>query len=425
MAQLQPVSQRLSQKAVGLQLAATLEARPRLAPLRIVLVMLEPPLPFGHALGRWYYVLLRGLVERGHAVTAFIGCSSTQQVGDTLALFPPARYDMRCHVRVPRSGISAKWRTLRQPYSYMIDPVMLDDIEAETARGGDVLHLEGIWSGWAGKRCKDRSQIVLSFHSLYDIDQELQPVRGIWDWLHRGLRRTAEHRLLRSYDRLITLSTRLQEAVAEIVPSTPVSVVPLGMDCSIYPMIPAERRPAWPLVTLIGSMDWLPSRSAAERLLTRLWPSIKAQVPQAKLQIVGWHARRVLSQYAGQVDITIVENVPETKPYFEAASIFLYAPERGSGMKVKVLEAFAYGVPVVTTSEGVEGIPAEDGVHASICEDDAGLIERTVALLNDPARQKNQRIAARALLETHCSPAAVLDKLEACYADMVSRRGRL
>ncbi len=425
MAQLHPVSQRLPEKPVGSQLAATLEACPRLRPLRIVLVMLEPPLPFGHALGRWYYVLFRGLVDRGHAVTAFIACSSTQQVGDTLALFPPAQYDVRCHVRVPRSGMSAKWRTLREPYSYMINPAMLDDIEAETAGRADVLHLEGIWSGWAGKRCRDRSRVVLSFHSLYDLDQELQPVRGIQDWLHRWLRRSAEHRLLRSYDRLITLSPRLQEAVAEIVPATPVSVVPLGIDCSIYPVIPAEQRPAWPLVTVIGSMDWLPSRSAAERLLTRLWPSIKAQVPQARLQIVGWHARRVLSQYAGQTDVTIVENVPETKPYFEDASIFLYAPERGSGMKVKILEAFAYGVPVVTTSEGVEGIPAEDGVHAYICEDDAGLIERAVALLNDPARQENQRTAARALLETHCSPAATLDKLEACYADMVSCRGRL
>ena len=54
----------------------------------------------------------------------------------------------------------------------------------------------------------------------------------------------------------------------------------------------------------------------------------------------------------------------------------VYAPSRGSGMKIKILEAMAFGVPVVTTSEGVEGFPAVDGVHAGVCEDDAGLIER-------------------------------------------------
>jgi len=306
----------------------------------------------------------------------------------------------------------------------MIDAAMLDDIEVETGRA-DVVHLEGIWSGWAANRCRDRSQVALNFHSLYDIDQEQQPIRGIWELVHRALRRFAEHRLLRSCDRLITLSPRLGRAVAEIAPTTPVSIVPLGLDCSLYPMIPKERRPTSPLITLIGSMDWLTSRSAAERLLTRLWPSIKARVRHAKLQIIGWNACRALSQYAGQTDVTIFENVPETRPYFEAATVLLYAPERARGMKVKILEAFAYGVPVVTNSEGVEGIPAQDSVHAAISEHDGGLIERTVALLNDPVRQENQRIAARALLEAHCHPAVVLDRLEACYAEMLARRGSL
>jgi glycosyltransferase involved in cell wall biosynthesis len=85
-------------------------------------------------------------------------------------------------------------------------------------------------------------------------------------------------------------------------------------------------------------------------------------------------------------------------------------------MKVKVLEAFALGVPVVTTAEGVEGIPAEDGVHAGVCEDDEGLAARAVALLLDPARQNRQRAAARALVERHCGPGATLDAVERLHA---------
>ena len=49
-------------------------------PLRVVVVMIEPPLPFGSAAARWYYVLLRGLVERGHRVTAFAVCSNAADV---------------------------------------------------------------------------------------------------------------------------------------------------------------------------------------------------------------------------------------------------------------------------------------------------------------------------------------------------------
>jgi glycosyltransferase involved in cell wall biosynthesis len=50
--------------------------------------------------------------------------------------------------------------------------------------------------------------------------------------------------------------------------------------------------------------------------------------------------------------------------------VMLYAPNSGSGMKVKLMEAFALGTPIVTTSDGVEGILAEDGIHAGMCEDD-------------------------------------------------------
>ena len=91
-------------------------------------------------------------------------------------------------------------------------------------------------------------------------------------------------------------------------------------------------------------------------------------------------------------------------------------------MKVKVLEAFALGVPVVTNQDGVEGIAALDGVHAGVSEDDAGLIERTLALLKNPKRQERQRRAARALLTAHCSPDVTLTGVEAVYTRLLSSR---
>ena len=93
-------------------------------------------------------------------------------------------------------------------------------------------------------------------------------------------------------------------------------------------------------------------------------------------------------------------------------------------MKVKIQEAMAFGVPVVTTSEGVEGLPAEDGRHAGISDDDAGLIDRTIALLGDPARQNRQRLSARQLLETHCGPKRTLDAIEAVYDHMLDAARR-
>jgi glycosyltransferase involved in cell wall biosynthesis len=84
-------------------------------------------------------------------------------------------------------------------------------------------------------------------------------------------------------------------------------------------------------------------------------------------------------------------------------------------MKVKVMEAFALGTPIVTNSDGVEGMPAVDGIHAGICEDDQGLIDRTVELLNNPSLQQQRRIKARELLEHYCSPKITVEQIERVY----------
>jgi glycosyltransferase involved in cell wall biosynthesis len=385
-----------------------------------LLVLNEAPLPFGHALGRWYSVLLRGLVERGHRVTAYATCTNADDLQRIRELFATPVFDLRPYPFPEWKSVWGKLRTLQRPFSYMIHSDLRRDLRKEMDRGCDVLHLEGIWSGWLGEGC-DPSKVVLNFHSLYDIDQAGQADLGWRHRIDRALRRRAEHYLLKSFGTLLTLTPRLKEGVRAIAPRTPVHVVPLGLDAEQYPFIPAECRPTQPTISVIGSMYWYPSYSAVVRLLTRLLPILRRRLPEIRVLIVGWHARTALRPFLQLPGVEIVENVPETRPFFERSSLLLYAPERGSGMKVKVLEAFAYGVPVVTTSEGVEGIPAQDGIHAGISDEDAGLVERTLGLLRDPTQQESQRRAARTLVEKHCHPRVVLDGVERSYEDILAR----
>ena len=218
-------------------------------------------------------------------------------------------------------------------------------------------------------------------------------------------------------------SPRLVPELLRENPRAEITTIPVGIDATLYPYIPDERRSGELIVSVIGNMGWHPTRSAAQRLVTRLWPFIKKRVPEAKLQLIGWGAKAALKDYLALPDVTVEENVPDTRPYFEQTAVMLYAPGRGSGMKIKILEAFGYGIPVVTTSEGVEGLPAIDSIHAGVCEDDAGLIDRAVGLLLDSAVQNRQRRAARELLESHCGPKTTVDALEAVYAKFPHIRG--
>lgn len=380
--------------------------------LRIILVMVEPPLPFGNAAARWFYVLLRELVARGHRTTAFAACSKPEEIDAARSLFPGPEYDLRLFPFPRRAGLAAKLETFRRPFSYMFSPELKADLALELSAGYDVLHLEQLWSAWAG--WGHTANAVVNVHYLHAIDLSEARTGRCQKWMMRR----AERRLLRRCPRIVTLSDRLADEVRRINPRAVVSVVPLGIETSLYPFIADELRTSEPVVSVIGSMNWHPTRSAAVRLLTRLWPEIKRRVPGAAVQIVGWQARSALKEYLAMPDVTIEENVPDIRPYFERTGLMLYAPSRGSGMKVKVLESFGFGVPVVTTSEGVEGLPAVDRVHAGVCDDDDGLIDRAVELMRDPTRQNRQRAAARDLLVSHCGPKPTVDAIERIYAGM-------
>jgi glycosyltransferase involved in cell wall biosynthesis len=391
--------------------------------LRIVITLSDPPLPFGNAAARWYHVLIRGLSQRGHRVTTFAVCDDRGQAAQVTGLFPKPQFDVRLYEPPLRQGLGAKLESWRRPYSYSFGPDLRRDLDAELAKGVDVLHLEQTWCGWLGLAHTDRA--LVNVHSLYQIDLSARPPSSLYDRFRRRAVFRAERSLLRSFPSITTLTPRLTREVRRIGPLAAVHTVPLGIDLSLYPFeASVSTRP--PVVGLIGSFNWEPTYSAGIRLVTRLWPAIRRRVADARLQIVGRYARSALGHLAGSPGIELFEDVPDVIPYFRGVDVMLYAPGPASGMKVKVMEAFALGTLVVTNVDGCEGLPVVDGVHAGIAEDDEGLVERVVALLSDPERCNRQRRSARALLEAHCSPQPVLDRLEQVYATLPhsSTRGR-
>ena len=393
-------------------------------PLRVVVVMVEPPLPFGTAAARWYYVLLRGLVERGHRVTAFAVCSNAADVEKAAAMFPAPQYDLRCHPIENRSGVAAKLETIRRPHSHLFRDGVRRELSDVLRRGYDVLHLETLWSGWTALDV-DPAKVLVNLHYLYAIDDANSTFVDIRTGLQRALRKRAERNLLSRFGTIAAITPRLESAARNMTAGrVPVYGFPFAIDSTLYRFVPAAERPSRPIVSLIGSMHWRPSHSAAVRLLTRLWPGIKAQLPDAKLRIVGWRARSALREYVDLPDVEIIEDVPDIAPYFKDSSVLVHAADDASGIKVKIIEAMAFGVPVVTNTEGIEGLPVRDGIHLIVSDDDRAIIERTAALLRDVPEQERMRRAARELIETQCSPSRALDAVENCYQDITARPGR-
>jgi glycosyltransferase involved in cell wall biosynthesis len=383
---------------------------------RILLVLSNAPAPFGNAAARWYYVLLKGLSELGYRVTAFAASTDPKETETAHRLFPAEKYDLRCYPFPQRNGITAKWQTFRRPHSYNFSGDLRQDLRAEMALGFDVLHCEQTWSGWLGLDVP--KQTVVNVHYSFQIDCAHLAPGSLRERIMRMRIRQGERYLLRRFPVICALTDPLAELVRALNPRARVEVIPLGIDSTLYEY--KQRRPAaeQPVIGMIGSFDWQPTFVAGKRLICLLWPRIRAEIPGARLMLVGRHARSAMEPFGGGPGVEIHDSVPDTAPYFQALDVFVYAPTHGSGMKVKLLEAFGFGTPVVTTTSGAEGLPVKSGVHASLGDSDDEIVFETLALLKHPDRAIDQARAARLLLETYCSPEVTVREFSRVYETM-------
>jgi glycosyltransferase involved in cell wall biosynthesis len=314
------------------------------------------------------------------------------------------------------STLIRRAKSLAKPFSEITRaPGLLDDLSRELSRGYDVLHLEQLWTGWLGAGVH---RTLLNVHHFELIDLEDRPVQGLRDWKARLQMARATKRILRAHSHVRVFTSRLLAKARQFNPDAEYHVVPFALDLGLYEL--QQQRPE-PVLGLIGSMHWIPSRSAAERLITRIWPQVKRRVPKARLFIAGWNAKKYLSRFVSLPDVTIEDSVPHPTDFFSQASVMVYAPSRGSGMKIKVMEAMAYGVPVVTTWEGVEGLEYENGTHCWVEEEDDVIAQRAASLLEDRAARDAMRMAARQLLETRYSPDPVVDQVVRVYEGIKAR----
>jgi polysaccharide biosynthesis protein PslH len=405
--------------------------------MKIIVVTPAMPHPFGDTAARWFYVLITELLARGHEVVAIAATEEPEgRVSEakewlTKQLSPNegqsnegltrhrGQFTLHCHrLQVDSVALRRKWQNLLRPRSEMLqDTVLTALLRHELAKGYDVLHLEQMATGWLGVGVP---RALLNVHFFDAIDWAEKRNMGIGE--HKALwqaQRATRH-LLHGIHDVRLLTPRLKTMAESINPKGHYWVVPLALDTALYEMQPPAQAP---VVGMIGSMHWEPSRSAAERLITRIWPLVKQGFPQAKLFIAGWNASRYLQKYSSVQDFTLTENLAHPTDFFCKAAVMVYAPSRGSGMKVKVMESMAYGVPVVTTWEGVEGIDYENGYECWVAETDEELAGKVCRLLGNAAEWRQMRDAARVLIEERYSPSPVVDKMISVYRQMIPLSG--
>jgi glycosyltransferase involved in cell wall biosynthesis len=320
--------------------------------------------------------------------------------------------DLRIYSPARRAwSARGKLQTLRRPFSRNIPDELRADVRAACAQGYDVLHLENFqWASYLGW---DMPRALASIHMLYFVDWR---GTGFWPLRYakaRLLLTLAERRSLRRLRHFHVLTGSLGESVRRVNPAAEVYTVPISIDLAAYPVLPSD--PASKVVGLIGGMRFETSRRAAVRLITSIWPRVRARVPDARLLVAGWAARTELAAYLDRPGVTVREDIADVKDFFAECAAFAYPLDAGGGLKGKVLEALAYGVPLVTTEAGIAGVEAKSGVHAFVEDDDARFAERLVELLQTPELRRALAASGRALIEQQYTPEPVVTQMESVY----------
>lgn len=197
-----------------------------------------------------------------------------------------------------------------------------------------------------------------------------------------------------------------------------------GIDTSRYAFHANGREPG--AMLFVGSFRHQPNQVALEWFVREILPRITAQQPQARLRVVGSDPpeRSNLTDSAAQVDL--VGFVDDIRTELTRCAVFVCPIRSGSGVRVKLLEAFASGIPVVSTSVGAEGLTSADGELCALADDPEEFARKVLGVLDRPEEAAAMARRAREQVVNHWDMAAITRKLEESYRDVLrEKRGAI
>lgn len=253
-------------------------------------------------------------------------------------------------------------------------------------------------------RHRGRSRVVIDLHNVYSrLAARTATEAGVHPAARLFLRREAdlltrlEARVAKASDRLLAVSEDEAQYFAALGART--AVVPNGVDVARYAALPTGRREGAPNILFVGTLNWTPNVQAVTTLATEVLPAVRRVLPEATLTLVGRDPSPAVTALADTPGLHLAGAVPDVLPWLAKATLLAVPLESGGGTRLKILEAFAAGLPVVSSAVGCEGIAGQHGRHLIVAE--KGAAASAIAdLLRDRERGVTLATTARELAST-------------------------
>lgn len=379
------------------------------------------------------YNFIRYLGQRGHDVTVFTVWSDERERQDL------ERLKAECYA--VRSVYLPKWRSLgncllalpgRAPLqaAYCWHP----DLIAEHALNGlqpDVIHIEHLRGAWYGLRLKAwLTKKGLSVPVVWDSVDSIsllfrQAASRSRRWVSRlitgfelGRTEYYEGWLTSQFRTVLVTSPADRDALAALSARAgrkpDLRVIPNGVDLDYFGTDLGLPREADTLV-LSGKMSYHANVTMAVFFVREVLPRVRARRPATRVWIVGKDPAPEVQALAAEPAVTVTGAVPDVRPYLQRATLAVAPVAYGVGIQNKVLEAMACGTPVVATGQAVSALQVRPGRDVLVADGPAALAEKTLELLEQPARREAVGRAGRAYVEAHHDWRQIVSQLEEIY----------
>jgi len=361
---------------------------------------------------RAYYVL-RHLAQQHHiTLVSFVRASDTAESIAHLREFctavhtaPMPRSTMLDAVHLLRSLVSG------QPFIIARDSVaamrrLLTQLLDDSAF--DAVHADQLWMApyalWAQQIAGQNAspKTVLDQHNaVYMIPQRL--ARGERNPLKQGLlaletrkMRRYEIDTCRRFDEVVWVTQddvdAVQKQTAAVIPNS--GIIPICGAPGEVPVV--QRAPQARRVTFLGGLHYPPNAQGVLWFARHVFPQVLAQAPDAVLTVIGKQPPAALHALGiPPANLEVTGFVDDLKGYLQETAAFIVPLQAGGGMRVKILDAWTWGLPIVSTTVGAEGIETCDGQTMLIGDAPDEFARATIELLHNPTLRDDLVVAGR------------------------------
>lgn len=295
----------------------------------------------------------------------------------------------------------------------------------------DILHVDTIHLAqcmYTARRWTQVPLITLNAHNVeYQIAErmcslERSLARRLALKVHARNMRSFELRAFNSADMVFSVSDEDRTQIDAMAGEGKGVLVENGVDVTYYSPRSVSEERCEDLV-FVGSMDWLPNIDGMKWFVREVLPAIKAARPEAHLTIVGRSPHLdVQAMHNPEAGVVVTGTVDDVRPFIGKASVVIVPLRFGGGTRLKILEAFAMGKAVVSTSLGCEGILCKDDTHLLIRDDRRGFADACLKLMAKPEARRALGEAGRLLAGERYSWEAVVNRMLSAVQDVFSQR---